>query len=436
MDKDQFEQVLNIKRELNHINFGNGGIIQTQGDISSMHYHNAFKGRNGEVVSVCEECKDALELPFCNNCSSKEKCDKTEYRLRNMAHGTHTIDYLFALDKENRLEKMEDCASILCDENWNDLPVLFLLENPSTNYYDLYASDNKMRKRPANGWFWIGSDYSKKDYTYPHYLAQGWYGEMICALIKMFKLGNAYATDIVKCGMNGEDGNGYLSTWCYNPECIRKCVGNYLVKEIKTLTKYNKTIVVFAFSQRVASLINGAFSSIPDLKDINPIICLMPHPSNRLANDYRKYVLYGKAKKALYLAGIDTTKADLDFLENDNHFGVLSSIDYNAVIEHIKKGYPQLAVKKVSQYRGEWQGLRYKVKCTKNAFTNIDEVVEICCQVMIDNKKVDFGYRIGETGFWIWNTNNKEIMLASDLDQYSQEIYNIYNSFVEAIEKQ
>ena len=56
--------------------------------------------------------------------------------------------------------------------------------------------------------------------------------------------------------------------------------------------------------------------------------------------------------------------------------------------------------------------------------------------IMIDNKIVDFGYKIGETGFWIWNTNNKEIMLASDLEQYSQEIYNIYNSFVEAIEKQ
>lgn len=36
------------------------------------------------------------------------------------------------------------------------------------------------------------------------YLKQGWYGDMVYALLNYYKLSNAYLTNIIKCGMNNK----------------------------------------------------------------------------------------------------------------------------------------------------------------------------------------------------------------------------------------
>lgn len=308
-----FQKISEIKKKLNEINFGRDGIIilnddNDDVDIANEHYCANYR-RKGKIKDVCKHCDN-------NNCN-KPNCDGySNYKLLNMSHGTHTLDYICS---HYNIENLDDCKDKLKD--WNDIPVLFLFENPSKDYGGLYCEFGG--KRPANEWYWA-SGYSDKDKApqYPDKLGYKEYGGMVYSLISMFKLGNAYITNLVKCGMNDKD-NKYLDTNYYSESCIENCVEKHLLKEIKALiinevTNAKKRLVVFAFGKRTYDLIkNAGLNELFKQLDVEPTVCLMPHPASRLSDDYRKYVLFAKAYKALCSYNVDCKSAHDAFLNND-----------------------------------------------------------------------------------------------------------------------
>ena len=55
-----------------------------------------------------------------------------------------------------------------------------------------------------------------------------------------------------------------------------------------------------------------------ELKDKTISLYLLPHPANRLANDYRKYVLFGKILRAL--------------IQNDFYKNVTAKPNFEAIL--------------------------------------------------------------------------------------------------------
>ena len=427
------EQIVKIKEELNRINFGEGGIIQLeQKEIEEYTFKDLDKEIGHKVNKVCLKCKDYNK--------PNEFKNYTKHCLCNIMHGAHTIDFLSA----NGLG-IDGIKKKLCEEKWNSQPVLFLLENPS-NDYGIYhdTRDGWEGKRPSKKWYWIIDDYenSEDSYLYPTQLKQGYYGTMFYSLIRMFKLGNAYATDIIKCGMNSDDGNEYLDSSFYQANCISMCVKTHLAREINALTSYNKEIIVFAFGQRTYDLVKDVFSQKEQLGiccEVNPHICLMPHPANRLANDYRKYVLFGKAYKTLCKFDIDCSAALDEFLddnEEQNHGSLIIKDEekLNGQIEDIGKRNNIKVCRwepKKNYYNANT--LKYWLTEEKTMFSDNTFYSEIGFYLQLSNSdsKISFGYNVN--GFWIWDPQKKKFIDDNKISQYNDERSKVYSACVETI---
>lgn len=300
--------VQSIREELNKFSFTKVCIKEdphTQWDEKTKYYPNK---------DCCRACEKNIE-----DISSTEKDDMYKH-LCYVSHGAHALDFC----------KSMDIGPDEINETWNDFPVLFLFENPSVQYGDLY--DEKMTKCPAQRWYWINSErYKKEDCVYPKYYKQKCYGSLIASLIKTFKLANAYMTNTVKCGMvykKGEEKAKFLTTADYNSTYIDKCVNHVLMNEIDLLLekkKYenglltettggSKNLIVFAFGERTYKLAYKYLKEKYNLDDKQ--ICQLPHPAfYQMADDFRKYVLFWKVYKTLRLNNIACTDALKEFYD-------------------------------------------------------------------------------------------------------------------------
>lgn len=319
-----------IAKNLHRLNFNpQDGILcpskVLSGKISAENYsfnnieENIVFGKPAHVFdggcNYCKECvKDYADKLLYNETDTLE--DKSaKYRFTSITHGAHTWDFLQAHDK---------CAEV---KDWSTQPVLFVMENPGP--YDdkgYYKTENRYL---ARWWYWINGQGLKENrkykFKYPEWFVQKEYGWMIYSVINTFKIANAYVTNMVKCGI-GSDNCKYKTTDYYNQKIVNKCVERYLCKELEFLRGENQqtTVIVFAFGQ------NTYYTLCEKLKDKNCEIYLLPHPANRLANDYRKYVLFGKIARALKL----------------NHFyeGV-KEIDYMSILTSDVEAVPDLKIK-------------------------------------------------------------------------------------------
>lgn len=348
---------------------------------------------------------------YCTYCEEKEynksqrSGNDTDYRLHFVSHGTHSLDFCKSM-------------SITLDDTWNDIPVLFLFENPSIQYGELFEKEaikyGKSNKYPAKKWYWVHGGYDKEDCIYPKSYKQGCYGELIACLIKSFKLANAYMTNIVKCGMNTDDGKKYLGTEYYHEECIKNCINNVLKKEIEILNAKKEKLIIFAFSKRVYNL------AVQYLDIGNYEICLMPHPASRLANDYRKYVLFGKVYKTLKNNHCNCEEALKEFLENDKTT-VVKNISFTDTDGDILK----------KQF-GEGYQFGEKFTKNKNAVIKLNTSHKIECKFRIDGAKLGFGFdSLSEDGYWLWDYDTSKYLEISALPA---EFLNLYNIFCEYIE--
>lgn len=358
-----------------------------------------FVACNKGSCSACEEKRCAGPVDNKKN---------NGYQLKYVSHGAHALDFCQRMDIEP-------------DDTWNDIPVLFLFENPSVQYDDQYEVHEG--KCPARKWYWLRDGNEEKDFSYPQYFRQGCYGDLVASLIKMFKLGNAYMTNFVKCSMNDTDGKRYLGTTEYKEECIETCFTNVLLKEIEILTTYKKEIVVFAFSNRVYEL---AQQYLRNVKGVHCSLCLMPHPASRLPNEYRKYVLFGKVYKMLSNRGVCCKDALGKFLEseqdNQKPSAQINELLRNALIERFKDV-------KVNR-----KGVEIKDTKISTVGTGTIKLFsgEIKCKFKLDVGVFEFGYVANADGaFWIWDCN-KRCFLAT-AEEVSVQFGKLFTIFQECI---
>lgn len=401
------ENIQTIVNELHAINFKKI-IVYDNYDINnpeSFAFDPKQENFKQNVKDYCKECN--RESSYCPY-DDKEK--DQNYKLNNISHGSHTVDFLRAFG----LAEKTIWDDIM--PKWNDDPVLFLMENPSVgNHYDyITEEENGDGKRPAKDWYWIHNslkdEYEKKYFDGDRYFVQSHYGKMVASLIKQFKLGNAYLTNLVKCGISDariENGvfieNGYKNLEEYSRECIYKCVESVLYEEIKVLCESFdgpklKPLRIFAFGDRPYNIMRDVLRNKGDEWGISYKIYQLPHPASREKNSYRKYILKGAVE---------------DSFKNDNQFDSSNSfldIDSNDVKEVFKN-----------------TSFGKKVKMSKHYSKYAEK--ELIDEVWINGnktEKVDFNWGIGfvfETdSFWYWDyeksdsVNRKDILFSEEFE--------------------
>ena len=149
------KQLLDNVKQIHRINFQD--IITIDGYDENFAFNDKYydienqRFRN-QVISCCHRCeeKNCNTVIVDGNSNSKEYKYQS-YKLENVSHGSHTIDFLNAsgLTENDIIQKFKT--------GWDDTPVLFLMENPSVNYHNMYHICND--KYPTNAWYWI---YGKK----------------------------------------------------------------------------------------------------------------------------------------------------------------------------------------------------------------------------------------------------------------------------------
>lgn len=300
MNPEKFKNLENIVKELHNLNFGKEGLIGFATDDSDYNFGCLKDGKHFDIndshdfdvclYSGCKKCESRLA-------NAKEETENQELNFTSVTHGAHTFDFL---DAHN--QSRDSVAG------WSPKPVLFVMENPA--FPDAHYADTGHSRRISEWWYWINgqydnSKYKNDDFIYPEFFVQKEYGWMIYSVIRTFKMANAYVTNMVKCGMTC-DGKNYLTTDEYPSDntknyitidITRNCINSFLKRELDSLRGENKNekVIVFAFGERTYYSLKEA------LKGENISLHLLPHPANRLANDYRKYVLFGKILRALLL---------------------------------------------------------------------------------------------------------------------------------------
>ncbi|HII08941.1 MAG TPA: hypothetical protein HA355_05060 [Methanosphaera sp.] len=362
---------------------------------------------------------------YCTICDKLKRCESLEsgFKLTNISHGSHTIDFLRSFDLND-----DDIKKLISE--WNDDPVLFLMENPSLNYdiYDYLSCDeNEEGKRVSKEWYWIGENCNRKkleEYDGDSFYIQGEYGNMVMSLIKQFKLGNAYLTNAVKCAMTDaryENGKfvetKYKNTFEYPKEYKCKCLDNVLLKEIKALCDKNgnlQPLRIFAFGGNAHWLIKEYLEH--SKIDLCYQLYQLPHPASREKNDYRKYILKGIVKDSLeseifIKAGSKKEKYNKEFVKNiiEETYNV-ASLGNNAT-----KNQNSLKIYTYnSLFDNEELVSEVKIKGKANEIFNFTWGV---------------GYVFETKNFWYWNYDTNEYINPN----MCNNIY--FDSFRKAIDK-
>jgi hypothetical protein len=215
--------------ELRRLNFDKLLILKHP-DVKNYSYRE-YKENNHQhpqIVGYCTQCE-------------KEKCnrsvtDAAEFSLRHISHGAHSQDFLDAL------KVSEDVT------NWHGESVLFVYETASLDdenrrtYKPVEFSGEK--KYPTHEWYWVHHD--RKAQRFPEGFKGRSYSDFFLSAILTFRLRNAYMTNLVKCGLNSEDGKRFQGLADFNPKCIETCVAQYLTREIEIL----QPRVIFAMGCR------------------------------------------------------------------------------------------------------------------------------------------------------------------------------------------
>lgn len=294
-----------IQRALHEINFGEHGLVQPLGAQTDAKAYcfkklNEPDPRRDEKGKWKKRCHTYPDTPcYCTRCNAVEplvnegSADK-QYQFTSITHGTHTLDFL-------------DAHEGVDIGNWSTKPVLFLFENPgaanSGNFgKDGYHKPSELPPRgerlPCKWWYWINGqdECTSDDFLYPNWFVQKEYGWMVCSAIHTFKMANAYVTNMVKCGI-GSTLKEYVTIESYNTQIVDNCF-EHLKAEVSALRgTCDEEVTVFAFGKHVYGMLKDREEALAPCK-----IHLLPHPANRLANDYRKYVLLGKIMGGLLQA--------------------------------------------------------------------------------------------------------------------------------------
>jgi hypothetical protein len=271
-------------RDLKRLNFSDLLVLDYP-DVASYSYADYRKNgfQHPKTSGYCIECER-------KGCSTSVQAPG--FRLNNMSHGAHSTDFLAALQ-----EPVDVTA-------WHDEPVLFVYESPSADYgiYET-ASYEGQTKRPAKRWYWVRADQPVR--RFPEGFIGGTYGEFVLSAIITFRLKNAYMTNLVKCGMNSNDGQQFRGLAYFQPTCVQTCIDRYLRREIE----FFKPRVIFTVGSGVYNwVVSTVGGSVPTHQ--------LPHPAGRrrgFKDSYFRVLYFWLVLLALDRAGI-IPKAETEVL--------------------------------------------------------------------------------------------------------------------------
>ena len=235
-------------RKLKELNF-DSLLILDHPDVTNYSYGEYRRNgdRHPKIKGYCTECEK-------QGCSTSVR--DPGFSLKNISHGAHSTDFLAALR-----EKVDVTG-------WHEEPILFVYEAPSLDY-DIYeAVEDKQKqitKRPTKDWYWIHRDQGFR--RFPDDFKGRAYGDFILSAICTFRLKNVYVTNLVKCGLNTDDGNQFRGLASFQHKCIQTCIDRYLQREIKIF----KPQVIFALGAGVYNWVAAIRNDIPKHQ--------LPHPA-------------------------------------------------------------------------------------------------------------------------------------------------------------
>ena len=234
-------------RELKKLNFASLLILDHPA-VSNYSYseYQANGYRHPQIVGCCTECER-------KGCSTSVQ--EPGFSLKNMSHGTHSADFLAALREPVDVT------------GWHEEPVLFVYEAPSLDYGIYEAVEYQQRtKRPTKDWYWIHRDQDFR--RFPDDFKGRTYGDFVLSAICTFRLKNVYVTNLVKCGLNTDDGSQFRSLASFQPTCVQTCIDRYLQREIEIF----EPRVIFAVGAGVYNWVTSAVrDGIPKYQ--------LPHPA-------------------------------------------------------------------------------------------------------------------------------------------------------------
>lgn len=293
-----YDQIFENVKELHRVNFDK--VLKVKDfDKENFSLTNNYcldrRSFNEPIVGYCNACQDIK--------THKDKYQ--DYCMQYISHGSHTIDFLQAAGYTNIKN------DIFLKTDWIEVPVLFLMENPSKDYanagekaYRPIKNDaNLFPKKPTHQWYWIHTHQrhiDDDDNRINNAIKQKTYGDMVYSLICHFRLSNAYLTNVVKCGISN-DKDEFLTTDDYTQDSIDKCTQNVLMEEISALTNdySSERLIVFAFGSRprwiVDSLVKGQ-----DFKNMKIQLLQLVHPASYSCNNcFRLESTYAIIKTAI-----------------------------------------------------------------------------------------------------------------------------------------
>ena len=423
---NSYENVKNIVNELHDINFKR--IIQHK-NITELEQDDFTKycDFRGKIIDYCDKCDREKSY------APREKREQY-FKLNNISHGTHSFDFLHSFGKSNK--EIEG----FFENGWRDEPVLFLMENPSVEepikdykedwkLYDYVDADvNKNGKRPAANWYWIHGDKKKefkdKYFDGDRFFVQSQYGNMVAALIYQFKLGNAYLTNLVKCGISDarfEDGKfvetGYRNLDEYSDDCKRTCIRHILLEEIKALCKSDdglRPLRIFAFGDRPYRYVQDFLKNCEENLNLKYKLYQLPHPASREKNIYRKYILKG--------ALAESFQEDIRFES--------SVIPLNNKPEYVERVLKDVFKEIPLGNRTTNNICSLNLNKHKSLFVENEIVDEVWIKGKVKSQfQWGMGYVFATKDYWYWNYDKEENAIKNDIPYYElfEEAINILN---------
>ncbi len=216
--------------------------------------------RHPEVLSYCISCEEE---------GWNVAKDGSGFQLKNISHGAHAEDFFKSLK-----ESVEGLGE------WHKEPIMFVFESPSVDY-KIYESVKYKgyAKRPSKDWYWVHEERDMK--SFPEYFKGRVYSEFVLSVMSTFRLSNVYMTNLIKCGMNNEDGTRFKGIDAFRNDCIKNCYKRFLRREIEII----KPKVIFAVGSKVGWWLKH-------LKTRSSFIQHLPHPAARGFRDEYYKVLY------------------------------------------------------------------------------------------------------------------------------------------------
>lgn len=441
MDSEQ------ICKKLHDINFGSGGIVRPEMECNAEEYtfdklicDDSRRDGQGNWIKRCHKYPEGQ--CYCTECNKINPLTADEndaaYRFTGITHGAHTFDFLDAHGEPHNSVS-----------TWSKEPVLFVFENPGSVNSGNYGNGvdapaelpSTVDRLPCKWWYWInGQDDEKyKDsFIYPNWFVQKEYGWMIYSVIRTFEIANAYVTNMVKCGIGNL--NSYLTTDKYNSEIAKTCISEQLKREINALRDENsdKHVTIFAFGQNV-------YDTLVQFKDAlgKCEIYMLPHPANRLANDYRKYVLFGKILRGLLKHDFYHGVAPPDFCkilcdDNDDKKGnsAPNVLTKNALKEYLSKYLKQNSGFEESAKYSDDKKFTYQIGADSFGLKVVFR------QYKVDDKDyaASWACYYPETGdIYLYKGKDTKIKRADvfvDSDHTAYEVYNQIEAFAKHLKKQ